>query len=103
MRWIRVAFVTFAKKFNLIGKDMGAIQIFSNPQFGAVRAVEIENNPYFVGRDIAKALGYIRPNDAITQHCRCYIKHRISDNQGVPHDYFIISEGNKERTNLFCQ
>lgn len=37
---------------------MNAIQIFNNPEFGEVRAISIENEPWFVGRDVAVALGY---------------------------------------------
>jgi prophage antirepressor-like protein len=67
------------------------IYIF-NLQFGQIRVIEINGKNYFVGSDVAKALGYQRPNDAITQHCRYTAKHRISDNQGVPHDYLIIPD-----------
>jgi prophage antirepressor-like protein len=73
------------------------IQIFNNPKFGEVRVTEIDGKTYFVGSDVAKALGYERPNDAITQHCRYTVKHRISDNQGVPHEYLVIPEGDLYR------
>lgn len=73
---------------------MSKIQIFNNPQFGEIRTLEVNNQPYFVGSDIAKILGYQRPNDAITQHVdnEDTVKHRISDNQGVPHEYLFINE-----------
>lgn len=35
-----------------------AVQIFNNDEFGQVRTVVIENEPYFIGKDIAEALGY---------------------------------------------
>jgi prophage antirepressor-like protein len=57
----------------------------------------VNGQTYFVGSDVAKALGYQRPNDAITAHCRYTVKHRISDNQGVPHDYLVIPEGDLYR------
>ena len=44
---------------------MNDMMIFSNPEFGNVRTVMIDNNPWFVGIDVAKALGYAKPNDAI--------------------------------------
>ena len=56
---------------------MQELQIFNNEEFGQVRTVEIDGKPYFMGSDIAKALGYVRPNDAIKQHCRATVKHRI--------------------------
>ena len=35
----------------------------------------VEGKPYFCASDIAKALGYKKPNDAISQHCRATVKH----------------------------
>ena len=37
---------------------MNELKVFENPAFGQVRTVEIDNEPWFVGRDVAKALGY---------------------------------------------
>jgi len=56
---------------------MNKLQIFKNNDFGEIRTLIIEDKPYFVGSDIAKALGYKRPNDAINQHCKCTVKHSI--------------------------
>ena len=53
---------------------MTELQVFESPDFGAVRTTEIDGKPYFCGSDIAKALGYARPNDAITGHCRYAVK-----------------------------
>lgn len=53
---------------------MSELQIFKNDEFGEVRTVEIEGKPYFCGSDVAKALGYVRPNDAISTHCRATVK-----------------------------
>ena len=44
-----------------------------------VRTLVIDNEPYFVGNEVADILGYKRPNDAISAHCRGTVKHRISD------------------------
>lgn len=57
-----------------MGSDM---QIFKNEQFGEVRMIEENGKPLFCGSDIARALGYARPNDAIVDHCRCTVKRRI--------------------------
>lgn len=46
------------------------IQIFNNKQFGNISMVEIDDKPYFVATDIAKALGYKDTTNAIKQHCR---------------------------------
>lgn len=73
---------------------MNSIQIFKNEAFGEVRVTEVNGQPYFIASDVAKALGYQRPNDAISQHVdkEDTVKYRISDNQGVPHNYLLITE-----------
>lgn len=44
---------------------MNELKIFQNPEFGTVRTVTIDDNIWFVGNDVAKALGYQRPDQAI--------------------------------------
>jgi len=47
---------------------MNELKIFENEQFGTIRTVEIDNTPYFVGKDVAEALGYAKPENAISAH-----------------------------------
>ena len=47
---------------------MNEMMIFSNPEFGNVRTVTIDGNPWFVGNDVAKALGYVKERNAIANH-----------------------------------
>lgn len=47
---------------------MNEIKIFENNEFGKVRTVVKNGEPWFVGKDIAEALGYRREADAIAQH-----------------------------------
>lgn len=47
---------------------MNDVKIFSNSEFGEIRTVTIDNEPWFVGKDVALALGYERTADAIRQH-----------------------------------
>lgn len=47
---------------------MNDLQIFSNPEFGQVRTVEIDGQPWLVGKDVAEALGYKNPQRAIRDH-----------------------------------
>ncbi|MCW7755410.1 BRO family protein [Desulfobotulus sp. H1] len=48
-----------------------AVQVFENREFGQVRIVEGRNGePWFVATDIARALGYEKPNNAINSHCK---------------------------------
>lgn len=44
---------------------MNEIQIFNSPEFGEIRTVIIEGEPWFVGRDVANALGYVKPQNAV--------------------------------------
>ena len=45
-------------------------QIFENKEFGKVRVMEYNGAPWFVASDVAKALGYERPADAVNIHCK---------------------------------
>lgn len=47
---------------------MNELQIFNNPEFGKVRTIEKDGEPWFVGKDVAEALGYTDPNKAIVMH-----------------------------------
>ena len=47
---------------------MNEIQIFNNPEFGEVRTVEIDGEPWFIGKDVAELLGYTNPRKAIIDH-----------------------------------
>ena len=56
---------------------MEGLQIFKDARFGEIRWVKVNNKDYAVGIDIAKALGYKKPNDAISRHCRGSVKHGV--------------------------
>ena len=47
---------------------MNELQIFENDEFGKVRTVVIDNEPWMVGKDVADALGYANSRDAISRH-----------------------------------
>ncbi|WP_394970219.1 BRO family protein [Candidatus Allofournierella merdipullorum] len=47
---------------------MNELMIFENPEFGRVRSVEIDGEPWLVGKDVAQALGYSNTKDAISAH-----------------------------------
>ena len=47
---------------------MNELMIFNNPEFGTVRTVELDGEPWLVGRDVAEALGYSNPRDALAKH-----------------------------------
>lgn len=78
---------------------MNDLKIFNNTEFGQVRTVEVEGKIYFVSGDVAKALGYARPADAITQHCRYTVKHSIPhpQNSDKQIEVNVIPEGDMYR------
>lgn len=47
---------------------MSELQIFKNAEFGSVRTLTINDEPYFVGKDVAVILGYSNPRDALAKH-----------------------------------
>lgn len=47
---------------------MNELKVFNNPDFGKVRTVEINGEPWLVGKDVAAALGYQNPQRAIRDH-----------------------------------
>lgn len=71
---------------------MNELNIFENAEFGQIRMVMIDEKPYACASDVAKALGYARPNDAIKQHCRATVKHRTPIS-GKMQDINFIPEG----------
>ena len=55
------------------------LMIFNNPEFGEIRTIEEDGKVLFCGSDVAKALGYSKPQNAIDRHCKCALK------RGIPH------------------
>lgn len=47
---------------------MNELKIFDNPEFGTVRTVELDGEPWLVGKDVAQALGYSNPRGALANH-----------------------------------
>lgn len=47
---------------------MNDLQVFKNPEFGTVRTIEVNGEPWLVGKDVAEALGYSNPRDALAVH-----------------------------------
>jgi prophage antirepressor-like protein len=47
---------------------MNELQIFQNKEFGNVRVIEIDGEPWFVGKDVAHALGYAKERNAVWMH-----------------------------------
>ena len=65
---------------------MNQMEIYKNPEFGSVRVIE-ENGKYlFCGVDVAKALGYTKPQNAIDRHCPHALKRGIGVQTGKKAD-----------------
>lgn len=47
---------------------MNELMIFNNPEFGEIRTVEVNGEPWLVGKDVAQALGYSNTKDAVSRH-----------------------------------
>ena len=73
---------------------MNELEIFNNPEFGQIRATEINGEPYFVGKDVAEALGYEKPRNAIAQHVDPddALKQGLTDSLGREQEAIFISE-----------
>jgi len=68
------------------------LMIFDNEEFGQVRCIKIDDKPYAVGVDVARALGYAKPNEAITAHCDDPIIYGVTDRLGRKQNTKIIPE-----------
>lgn len=52
----------------IISQLMNDLQVFNNEEFGTIRTIEIDSEPWFVAKDITERLGYINSSDAIGKH-----------------------------------
>jgi len=62
---------------------MNEIQTFNNPEFGQMRTLTIQNEPWFVGKDVAQVLGYAKTQNAIGTHVDSEDK-KVAPIQGTP-------------------
>ena len=75
---------------------MNELQIFNSGEFGEIRTIEIDGKPYFVGTDVAKALGYSNPRKAILDHCTGVTKRDTPTSSGIQ-SMSYINEGDLYR------
>lgn len=72
---------------------MNELKIFENPDFGIVRTVTINGEPWLVGKDVAEALGYSNPRKAISDHVDAEDRGVTKcDTLGGPQEMTIINE-----------
>lgn len=75
---------------------MNDLKIFENPAFGQVRTLELEGEPWFVGKDVAQALGYSNTRDALDRHVDDEDKNTVVNpdgNRGNPNMIIINESG----------
>ena len=72
---------------------MNNLTVFKNRDFGEVRTVTINDEPYFVGKDVAEILGYSRPDHAINNHIDedDKLMYQI-DTSGQNREMYVINE-----------
>lgn len=68
------------------------IEIFNNDDFGEIRISFVNEKPYFVGKDVAKALGYVNPTKAVREHCSGGLKQTLIDSLGRKQEATFIPE-----------
>ena len=74
-------------------KKMQRIQIFNNPEFGEIRAITIDGEPWFVGKDVAMALGYKDTSDALKRHVAEEDKlTRCFTDSGQNREMYVVNE-----------
>lgn len=71
---------------------MNELQIFNNSEFGQIRTITKDEKTYFVGNDVAKALGYVETSKAIRTHCKGVSEMDIPTNGGIQ-KMKMITEG----------
>ena len=79
---------------------MNELMLFNNKEFGEIRVINISNEPWFVGKDIASILGYSDPSATISKKCKHKRKEMISHCQNgkvVKTQTTLINEGDLYR------
>lgn len=73
---------------------MNELQIFNSEEFGDIRTVTIDKEPWFVGKDVATALGYAKPLNALSAHVEKddSLKQGITDSLGREQETIFINE-----------
>lgn len=76
-----------------INSNSGMVQVFNNGEFGSIRMLEIDGEPWFVGKDLALALGYGDTDQAMRKHVDDEDKQtRRIDGSGQNRKMYIINE-----------
>mgnify|MGYP000400081355 CR=1 FL=1 len=73
---------------------MNDITIFNNPEFGDIRTIMIDGEPWFAGRDVCKSLGYAKPTQAIHNNVDSEdtLRKGLLDSRGIEQETIIVNE-----------
>ena len=73
---------------------MNELKIFESSEFGKVRTVLVNDEPFFVGKDVAEVLGYSKPRNAISSHVEKddALKQGVTDELGRVQEMTLINE-----------
>jgi prophage antirepressor-like protein len=73
---------------------LNEVTIFENPEFGKIRTMLMDGEPYFVGKDVAGILGYAKPENAVATHVDedDTLKQGVIDGMGRTQKTTIINE-----------
>ena len=76
---------------------MNEIKIFENAEFGKIRTVSINDEPYFMANEIAERLGYQNPSKATSDHCKHCKEWWGNDSLGRHQRFKVIPESDLYR------
>ncbi|MBV7302168.1 phage antirepressor KilAC domain-containing protein [Corynebacterium sp. TAE3-ERU2] len=80
------------------------IQLFTNDVFGTIRTITNDGQILFCGKDVATALGYQDPTNAVKLHCRGAANyHPIEDALGRTQNARFVTEGDLYRLIIFSK
>lgn len=80
---------------------MNELRIFNNADFGEIRTVEQDGNIWFVGKDVAEALGYERPTKAVQDHIDEEDKDVVPIQDSIGRKQIHLSSTNQVYTALY--
>lgn len=75
---------------------MNNLKIFENAEFGSIRTITVDGQPYFIGKDVAAVLGYSNTRDALDRHVDSEDKNTVVNpdgNRGNPNMTIINESG----------
>lgn len=73
---------------------MNEMTIFNNPEFGDIRTIMIDGEPWFAGRDVCKSLGYAKPTQAIHNNVDLEdtLRKGLLDSRGIEQETIVVNE-----------